>query len=102
MVFLGGAGGGRESVMSRSEGSVFTGRRVLLNSPIFYVIYYILSSGGFTVTSSDHREGVSDPRCPGKTRVLFKFRLLHLVPTRTPRNSGYGVLYTFYVTCYFS
>jgi hypothetical protein len=73
---------------------------------------------GFTTSSSDHREGVPDPRDPGQTRVLFKFRqpddlfhtlktvkgILHLVPSRTPRSSGYGVLYTCdlcYITCYF-
>jgi hypothetical protein len=52
--------------------------------------------------------GAPDPRGPGQTRVLLKFRqpvdpvhtlktvkgLLHLVPSRTPRNSGYGVLCT--------
>jgi hypothetical protein len=54
---------------------------------------------------SDYREGVPGPRYPGQTRALFKFRqpndlfhtlktvtgLLHLVPPRTPRNSGYDV-----------
>jgi len=49
--------------------------------------------------------GAPDPRCPGQTRVMFKFRqlddlfhslktvkgLLLLVPPRTPRNSGYDV-----------
>jgi hypothetical protein len=44
---LGGQGRGRGSVrtvlMSR-----FSGRHVFSNSRIFYVIYYILSSGGFS------------------------------------------------------
>jgi hypothetical protein len=49
-----------------------------------------------------------DPRGPGQTRTLFKFRqpadffhtlktvrrLIHIVPSRTPRSSGYGVLFT--------
>jgi hypothetical protein len=55
--------------------------------------------------------GTPDPRCPGQTHVMFKFDtlttssikfhamktvkgMLHLVPSRTPRNSGYGVLCT--------
>jgi hypothetical protein len=70
--FSGRAGGGRENVRSRSTGSVFAGRHTLLNSPIFYVIYYILSSGSF-VTSCFQTiaNGDPDPRCPGQTRVLF-------------------------------
>jgi hypothetical protein len=43
---------------------VFTGRREVPNSP-FYVIYYIISSGGFSATSSDHHEGT-----PGKERTV--------------------------------
>jgi hypothetical protein len=82
---------------------------VLLNSPIFYVIYYILNSGGFAASCLQTiTDGVPDPRYPGQTRVMFKFRqpddlfhtlktvkeLLHHVPPRTPRSSGYGVLCT--------
>jgi hypothetical protein len=36
---------------------VFTGRHEVPNSPPFYVIYCIMSSGGFTAAFSDHREG---------------------------------------------
>jgi hypothetical protein len=43
-------------VMSGSTGSVFGGRHTVLNSPIFYVIYYILSSGGSLHHVSGHRE----------------------------------------------
>ena len=57
--------------------------------------------------------GGPDPRCPGQTRVMFRLRqpvdpfhalktvkgLLYLVPSRTPRSSGYGVLCTC-VLCY--
>jgi hypothetical protein len=50
MGFLVGVGGVRENDRSRSVGSVFAGRHALLNRPIFYVIYYILSSGGFTAS----------------------------------------------------
>ncbi len=66
----------------------------------FYVIYYILISGGFTVAWLQTIVKVPpDPRGPGQTRVMFKFRqpddffhtlktvkgLPHLVPSRTPR-----------------
>jgi hypothetical protein len=40
---------------------VFGGRREVPNRP-FYVIHYILSSGGFAAASSDHHEGAPDPR----------------------------------------
>ena len=45
--FLGGRGRGRGSVRASPAESFFTGLRALSNSPIFYVIYYMLSSGGF-------------------------------------------------------
>jgi hypothetical protein len=51
MVFLGGSEEGRENARSRSAQSVFAGLHAFLNSPIFYVIYYILISGGFTTSS---------------------------------------------------
>ena len=38
----------------------FAGRREFPNFP-FYVVYNILISGGFTVPSSDHREGDPGP-----------------------------------------
>ncbi len=67
-------------------------------------------------------DGDPDPRCPGQTRAVFKFRqpddlfhtlktvkgLLLLVPPRTPRISGYDVYahayaHAFYVVlCYMS
>ncbi len=104
--FLGGRGRGRGTPGHVLQ-FVFTGRHEVPNSP-FYVIYYIMISGGFTVESSDHREGAPGPRCPDQTRTLSKFRqpddlfhtlktvkgMLYLVPPRTPRISGYGVLCT--------
>jgi hypothetical protein len=72
-VFLGGVGGGEEKLQDTYCSLFFAGRREVPNSP-FYVIYYILNSGGFAVASSDHREGTPDPRYPGQTRTLFKFR----------------------------
>jgi hypothetical protein len=105
MVFVGGSGGERETDRVCSTGSVFAGQHTFLNNPIFYVIYYRLNSGDFV---SDHREKCPRPRHPGQTCVLFKCRqvddlfhtlnpvkgMVHIVPPRTPRNSGYGVLYT--------
>jgi hypothetical protein len=103
------AGRGRESVRARSAGSVFTGRRALLNIPIFlcYVLY--IEQWEFRCCMpSDHRE-----RCPRSSmpwadtcvvqvshpddlfHVLKTVKgLLNLVPPRTPRSSGYGVLCT--------
>jgi hypothetical protein len=60
----------------------------------FYVIYYILISGGFPATSSDHHEGDPGPPRPVKTRVMFKFRrpddLFHVLNsegTSAPRST---------------
>ncbi len=107
--YLWGLPGGRETVRTRSPGSVFSRWHTFLNPSIFYVIYDVLSSGGFTVSCLQTIvNGVPDSRYPGQTRVLFKFRqpdvlfhtlktvkgLIHLVPSRTPRTSGYGVLFT--------
>ena len=54
IVFLWGTwedGGGEEvNVRARTAGSFLAGRHTLSNSPIFYVICYILSSGGFTTS----------------------------------------------------
>jgi hypothetical protein len=75
----------------------------------FYVIYYILNSGNFTdACFRPSRMVPPNPRGPGQTLAVFGFRhpddlfhalktvkgLLHLVPPRTPRTSGYGVLCT--------
>ena len=49
--FLGERGRGRGSVRASPAESFFTGLRALSNSPIFYVIYYMLSSGGFADVS---------------------------------------------------
>ena len=58
----GGRGWGRDNTRSRtSQRVVFAGRRVLSNSPIFYVICYILSSGGRYFILQDHRERLCPP-----------------------------------------
>ena len=74
MVFLGGVRGGRGNVRSSTEESFSLETRVS-NIPIFSVIYYILSSGGFTVSCfKTIGNGVPDLRYPGQTRVLLNFR----------------------------
>jgi hypothetical protein len=117
MVFLGGSGGGRENDRSRSAGSVFAGRRALLNSPIkiCYILYMTshIEQWGFRI--SDHR--APDPRCPGQTSALFKFRqpddLCHTLKTVKARgcctsfrhglHGAVGMVsytHVVYVTCY--
>ncbi len=51
--FSWGSGRGRGDSRSRSA---FSGRHEFPNIP-FYVLYYIMSSGGFSTSSSDHHEG---------------------------------------------
>ena len=46
----GGLGWGRGNTRARSVGSFFAGRHSFSNRPIFYVICYILSSGGFAAS----------------------------------------------------
>jgi hypothetical protein len=81
---------------SRFVQFVFAGRHEVPNIH-FNVIYYIMSSGGFVSASSDHHVGAPGPRDYWQTRALLEE--LHLVPPRTPRRSGYGVLCT-YGLCY--
>jgi hypothetical protein len=74
--------------------------------PCVYVIYYMLSSGGFVAACLQAiAKGVLDPRLTWAERALLVFDdpvdlvhslktvkgLLLLVPPRTPRSSGYDV-----------
>ncbi len=81
-------------------------------TPFFFVICYILTSGGFTqvqrVILQDHREWCRRVSMHWTDTYTLKFPqlddlfhtleimegLLYLVPSRTPRNSWCGVLYT--------
>ena len=107
--FSWGGGGGEEETPGHGLLSrFFAGRRESPNSPFFYVIYYILSSGSFAASSFRASRKVPSTSTPWADVSLFKCRqlddlfhtlktvkgLLHLVPPRTPRNSGYGVLCT--------
>ena len=80
----------------------------------FYVIYYILSSGGFsTPCFKTITNGVPESRHPGQTRgcrgfdnlVTFfhtsmtMWGLLNFVPPRTPRNSWYDGFYRCGLRC---
>ena len=75
----------------------------------FFMLYIIYCSVEVSLLhDSGHREKCLRHRCPGQTRAMFKLRqpvdlfttlktvkgLLYLVPSRTPRSSGYGVLCT--------
>jgi hypothetical protein len=62
--FSWGDGGGRESARTWSAGSV-AGRHTISNSPIFFDIYYMLSSGSFAGACLQAIvKGVLDPRLP--------------------------------------
>jgi hypothetical protein len=99
-----GRGGVRESIRSRSTGSVFDGRHTFLNSPIFLCYILYIDQLGFLCIKF-HRIVKSTLDLDNLDRhTLFKSRqlddlfhtlktvkgLLYLVPSRTPRSSGYG------------
>jgi hypothetical protein len=92
------------------------------NSPCVYVIYHMLDSGSFSATClQDISKGVLDPRLPWADTFVVRLRqpvdlvhvlktvkgLLLLVPTRTPRSSGYDfyahavyvVIFDMSITC---
>ena len=69
--FSWGGGGGEEDSSGQVLQSRFRRRHVGSNSPIFYVIYYILISGGFDAACVRPSRTTPDPRCPGK-HVMFK------------------------------
>jgi hypothetical protein len=80
----------------KSDGKTFLGRTWM----------FLLISGGFTAACLHTiTKGVLDPRCPGKCTCVLQVSTtrrpvphirtvkgqLHLVPSRTPRSSGYDV-----------
>ena len=66
----GGRGWGRVNVRSRTSGSFSLDDTRFQIDPFFYVICYILSSGGFTASFfKTIGNGVVEPRYPGQTRV---------------------------------
>jgi hypothetical protein len=86
MFFLGGTRGGRETVRTRSAGSVFAGRHVLSNNHIFFVYYY-MDQWGFRFFIL---QTISNPgsRYPGQTRTMLIFRQLMTSPSHTEDNVG--------------
>ena len=71
MFFLGGAGEGKLNSRARAV-ETFSQDDTSSKQPWVYVIYYMLSSGGFTAACLQTiAKGVLDPRCPGQTRTLF-------------------------------
>jgi hypothetical protein len=116
MFFLGGREGKRKRQVMVIRVGRWTTRA--FKQPHF-VIYYMLSSGGFAAACLQTiAKGVLDPRCPGQCtcsvqasttrRPVPHMRtvkgLLHLVPPRTPRSSGYDVYAhaVYVVICYMS
>jgi hypothetical protein len=116
MFFLGGVGRKRKHQGTVSRVCHWTTH--VFKQPHF-VIYYMLISGGFTVACLQTiTKGVLDPRLPWAERVRLGHRqpvdlvhslktvkdLLLLVPSRTPRSSGYDVYahVVYVVICYMS
>jgi hypothetical protein len=106
--FLGGRGRRRGGVRA-STAELFSQDDTRFQTDPFFMLYVIYCVVEVSLMyASGHREKCPRPRCPGQTRVMFKLRqpvdlfltlktvkgLLYLVPPRTPRNSGYGVLCT--------
>ena len=113
MVFLGGAGKGKRKLQAtsvqRPAGYFFPWTTRVFKHPHFLCYILYIEQWGFHCNMLQTiGNGVRGPRCPGQTCVVFKFRqlddlfhalktvkdLVHLVPSRTPRSSGYGVVYT--------
>jgi hypothetical protein len=92
MVFLGETGGEREIVRTRLAWSVVTGRHAFLNSPIFYVIHYILSSGGFTASSFR-----ASRKVPSTSTTWTDMCVVQVSTNRRPVSYAHVI----YVTCYF-
>ncbi len=116
-LFLGGRGRGRGRARASTDESFSQDDARFQTAPFFYVIYYILSSGGFTAACFMPSRKVPSTSMPlGSARVLFRLRqpvdlvyasiyvkglLLHVPP---PRSCGYvAYAYAFYVVmCYMS
>ena len=107
--FLGGRGRGNGGVRASTAESFSQDDTRFQTVPFFYVIYYILHSGGFRCSMLQAiAKSALDLDALGRLVALFELRqpvdlfhtlktvkgMLHLVPSRTPRNSGYGVLCT--------
>ena len=116
--FLGGAGEGKRS--SRARFAEKFSQNGGLQTALFGVIYYMLSSGGFAAACLQAIvKGVSSILGrPGQTRAMFQASttrrpvhtlttvegLLLLAPPRTPRSSGYDFYAhaVYVVICYMS
>ncbi len=119
---MGGSGEVKRNSRTRNV-ETFSKDDTSFKQPWVYVIYYMLSSGGFSAAClQDIAKGVLDPRLPwadtctvrASTTRLYTVDLVHvlktvkglllLVPSRTPRNSGYDVYahVVYVVICYMS
>jgi hypothetical protein len=92
MVFLwdpcrGGTGAGKRQLQDTYSRVVFAGRHALSNSPIFYVICYILSSGGFAASCfKTIGNGVPRASMPWAETCALKFRHLNDLLTHAEDN----------------
>ena len=115
MVFLGGVGEGKGTRQGKYYRVVFAGDVRVQRAPFFMLCITYWSVGVSLQHVSDHRErppildtlvSMSCSSWDSSTTLFHTLKtvkvLLHLVPSRTPRRSGYGVLCTcVFVTCYF-
>jgi hypothetical protein len=117
MFFLGWARGEEKAPGYGQQGRSLDGTR-FQTSPFCYILYISQWKFRCSIMRQTIANGGPDPRCPGQTGALFGFRqvvnLVHtlktmeglflLVPSRTPRSSGYDVYaYAVYVViCYMS
>ena len=118
MFFSGRGGGGKRDSRARAV-ETFSQDDASSKQPWVYVIYYMLSSGGFAAACLQAiTKGVLDPRVPWADTVAVRLRqsvdlvhalktvkvLLLLGPSRTPRSSGYDVYAhaVYVVICYMS
>ncbi len=88
--FLGWTGEGKRTRQGKYCRVVFAGDARVQTDPFFYVIYYILISGGFTTTCIRPSRTAPDPRCPGQD-ALFKLGQLDDPLPHTEDSEGSAV-----------
>ena len=115
--FSWGVGGGEEELQGTTA-EAFSQDDASSKQPCLCYILYIAQWKFRCSMRQTIANGVPDPRCPGQVRALFRLRepvdlvhtlktvkgLLLLVPSRTPRSSGYDVYAdtVYVVICYMS
>jgi hypothetical protein len=119
MLFFQGGRGRGNGIPGRRTAETFSQDDASSKQPWVHVIYHMLIRGGFTGACLQAiAKGVLDPRLPWADTCAIRFRqpvdlvhtfktvkgLLLLVPSRTPRSSGYDVYAhaVYVVICYVS